>query len=49
MNVILLGTIIKVMGLESITWDKIIRDQVKPQFTQVNLRAIEVGMGLVAL
>jgi indolepyruvate ferredoxin oxidoreductase, beta subunit len=47
MNVILLGTIIKSMGLEEINWDKIIRDNVKPQFVELNLKAIEVGMSLV--
>jgi indolepyruvate ferredoxin oxidoreductase, beta subunit len=47
MNVILLGTIIKAMGLESINWDKIIRDNVKEQFVELNLKAIEVGMSLV--
>ena len=47
MNIILLGTIIKLMGLQEIKWDKIIRDNVKPQFVEINLKAIEVGMGLV--
>jgi indolepyruvate ferredoxin oxidoreductase beta subunit len=47
MNIILLGTIIKAMGLEQINWDKIIRDNVKPQFVDINLKAVEVGMGLV--
>jgi len=48
MNIILLGTIIKAMGLESINWEKIIRDNVKPQFVDINLKAIQVGMNLVA-
>ncbi|HHW58240.1 MAG TPA: indolepyruvate oxidoreductase subunit beta [Clostridia bacterium] len=47
MNVILLGTIVKLMGLEGINWDKIIRDNVKPKFIDVNLKAIKVGMDLV--
>lgn len=47
MNIILLGTIIKSMGLEAINWEKIIRENVKPQFVDVNLRAVEVGMSLV--
>lgn len=47
MNIILLGTIIKSMGLEAIDWEKIIRENVKPQFVDVNLKAIEVGMSLV--
>jgi indolepyruvate ferredoxin oxidoreductase beta subunit len=47
MNIILLGTIIKAMGLEQINWDKIIRDNVKLKFVDINLKAVEVGMGLV--
>lgn len=47
MNIILLGTIIKAMGLEKIDWDKIIRDNVKPQFIDVNLKALQVGISLV--
>lgn len=47
MNVILLGTIIKSMGLDEINWDKIIRENVKSEFVELNLKAIEVGMSLV--
>lgn len=47
MNVILLGTIIKSMGLETINWEKIIRDNVKPKFAELNLKALAAGMSLV--
>jgi len=47
MNVILLGSIIKAMGLEQINWNKIINDNVKPGFVDINLKALEVGMNLV--
>ncbi|AET69828.1 2-oxoacid:ferredoxin oxidoreductase, gamma subunit [Desulfosporosinus orientis DSM 765] len=47
MNVILLGTIIKSMGLEAINWEKIVRDNIKPQFVDLNLRALQAGMYLV--
>lgn len=47
MNVILLGTIIKSMGLEDINWEKIIRDNVKPQFAELNLKALKVGIDLI--
>ena len=46
MNVILLGTLIKAMGLENINWNKIIKDNIKPKFVDLNLKAIEVGMSL---
>lgn len=47
MNMILLGTIIKAMKLEAIDWDKIIRDHIKPQLIDVNLKAVKVGMSLI--
>lgn len=47
MNVILLGTIIKSMNLEKIDWKRIIENNVKPKFVDINLRALEVGMNLV--
>ncbi len=47
MNVILLGATIKAMGLESIDWASIVRSNVKEQFVELNLKAIEVGMSLV--
>lgn len=47
MNVILLGTIIKLMKLEDINWDKIIRDTVKEKFVDLNLKALKTGMDLV--
>lgn len=47
MNVILLGTIIKAMGLEDIDWDNIIRNNVKERFIDINIKALEVGKGLV--
>lgn len=40
MNIILLGTIIKAMGLEDIDWNKIVRENVKPAFVEDNLKAI---------
>lgn len=47
MNIILLGTIVKKMNLESIDWNKIISDNVKPAFVEINLKALEVGKSLV--
>lgn len=47
MNIILLGSIIKAMGLENIDWDKIIRENVKPGFVEINLKAIKRGMEAV--
>lgn len=46
-NIVLLGTIIKAMGLEQIDWESIIRKQVKPAFVEVNLKAVHCGMNAV--
>ena len=43
-NVILLGTLIKAMGLTDIDWQDIIRKNVKAKFIDLNLKALEVGM-----
>lgn len=49
MNVIILGTIIKAMGLEDIHWEDIIKNNVKEKFVDINIKALEVGKSLVAL
>lgn len=48
MNIILLGTIVKRMELDHIDWADIIRKNVKPQFVEMNIEAIERGKALVA-
>lgn len=47
-NIILLGTIIKKMGLEHINWDEILEANIKPQFLELNKKALKVGMEAVA-
>lgn len=47
MNIVLLGTIIKSMDLDSIDWESIIRENVKPAFVDLNLQAIAAGMAAV--
>ena len=47
MNIILLGTIVKAMGLENINWDEIIAQNVKPAFVEINRKALAVGMHLI--
>lgn len=47
MNIILLGAAIKLMGLSDIDWDSIIRQNVKPAFVDVNIRAVHKGQELV--
>lgn len=43
-NMILLGTIIRSMGLEHIDWDQILKENMKPQFVELNRKALKVGM-----
>ncbi|MDO4340880.1 MAG: indolepyruvate oxidoreductase subunit beta [Eubacteriales bacterium] len=47
-NIILLGTIIKSMGLEHINWDGILEANIKPQFLELNKKALKVGMEAVS-
>lgn len=47
-NIILLGTIIKAMGLEHIDWDSILEANIKPRFLELNKKALKVGMEAVA-
>jgi len=47
MNIVLLGTLIKAMGLEKIDWAHIIKDNVKPDFVDINLMALKRGMEAV--
>lgn len=46
-NVILLGCLVKLMGLDDIDWENIIRKNVKEKFIDLNLKAFQVGMDAV--
>lgn len=46
-NVILLGALIKAMNLTDINWEKIIGENVKSQFVELNLKALKKGMDAV--
>jgi len=43
MNIVLLGAIVKAMGLEEIDWESIIRANVKPAFVEMNIQALKAG------
>lgn len=47
MNILLLGAVIKLMKLENINWEQIIKENVKPQFAEMNLKALEAGKALI--
>lgn len=46
-NVILLGALVKLMGLDDINWEDIIRKNVKEKFVELNLKAFQAGMDAV--
>lgn len=43
-NVVLVGALIKAMGLEEIDWEEVIKATVKEKFVDINLKAIKIGM-----
>ena len=47
-NVILLGALVKSMGLEEIDWEDIIRKNVKAKFADLNIEAFKKGMESIA-
>lgn len=47
MNVVLLGALIKSMNLTDIDWEKVIRNQVKEQFVDLNIKAFNAGMDAI--
>lgn len=44
MNIVLLGALIKAVGLEGMNWDVIMRKNIKPQFIETNLKALYAGI-----
>ena len=47
MNVILLGSTVEMMGLDEVDWAQIIKENVKAQFVDLNIKAFEEGRKLV--
>lgn len=47
MNIVLLGSLVKLMGLESLNWKSAIEKCVKPAFVELNIKALEEGMNAV--
>ncbi|AYD39409.1 indolepyruvate oxidoreductase subunit beta [Clostridium fermenticellae] len=45
-NIILLGALVKKMGLEDIDWKKIISENVKEKFIDLNIKAFNIGLNL---
>lgn len=43
-NIVLLGALVKAMGLENLDWQAIIKENVKPQFVDANIKAFYEGL-----
>ncbi|WP_312635490.1 indolepyruvate oxidoreductase subunit beta [Oscillibacter sp.] len=48
MNVVLLGALVKLMGLETLDWDAALSACMKPQLVELNKKALAAGMTAVA-
>ncbi len=47
MNVIILGALVKAMGLTDIDWEAVVRRTVKEKFIEINIKALHMGMDSV--
>ena len=47
MNVVLFGAMTKVLGLDDIDWEQVIRETVPAKFVELNLLAYEAGRAAV--
>ena len=47
MNIIMLGALSKVLNLDSLNWVQAIKDNVKPQFIEINLKAFNIGLSQI--
>jgi indolepyruvate ferredoxin oxidoreductase beta subunit len=48
MNIVLLGAMVKALGMEDMDWQAALRDQVPPKALAENLAAFAAGMGALA-
>ena len=44
MNIIMLGALVKAMNLEHLDFAKAIKENVKPKFIDLNLKALDIGL-----
>ncbi|WIV11383.1 indolepyruvate oxidoreductase subunit beta [Proteiniborus sp. MB09-C3] len=47
LNMIMLGALIKAMGIDEIDWESVIKEEVKEKFVDINLKAFNIGKMLV--
>lgn len=44
MNVVMVGALVKAMGLDEVNWEEIVKDNVKEKFVDINIKALRKGM-----
>jgi len=49
MNIIMLGALSKVLGLDNLKWEESIRENVKPKFLELNLKAFNIGLNQITI
>ncbi len=47
LNIIMLGALIKAMGIDEIDWESVIKEEVKDKFVDINIQAFNIGKMLV--
>ena len=44
MNVVMVGALVKAMGLDNLDWDEVVKNTVKEKFVDINIKALRKGM-----
>lgn len=47
MNIVLFGALVKAMELEDIDWEKVMKDNIKDKFVDINIKAYNRGKDLI--
>jgi indolepyruvate ferredoxin oxidoreductase, beta subunit len=45
-NIVILGALIKALGLENLEWAEVIKEQLPEKMHEINIKALEAGMGI---
>ncbi|SKC43696.1 indolepyruvate oxidoreductase subunit beta [Maledivibacter halophilus] len=44
MNIVMVGALVKAMGIDNIDWEEVIKNTVKEKFVDINIKALRKGM-----
>jgi indolepyruvate ferredoxin oxidoreductase beta subunit len=44
MNVVMVGALVKAIGLDNIDWEEVLRNTVKEKYIDINIKALRKGM-----